>query len=134
MMKTTNKKAEINGFRINAPYIKGEVWKEIKGYNKAYYVSNKGRVYSFNSNKLLKIQYIAGYYYIELSAKRKRKKYRLHRLVALYFIPNPNKKEIVHHIDGNAFNNDVTNLMWVTQQEHKALHALMRQQKKGGTI
>ena len=130
MLKLTKKNAEINGVEINAPYIKGEVWKKIKGYSKKYYISNKGRVYSFKTKGLLKTQLIAGYYYIELSHHSQRIKYRVHRLVAQYFIPNPYNKAYVHHIDGNPFNNDVTNLMWVTLQEHKLLHKFMREQEK----
>ncbi|MCI5903601.1 MAG: NUMOD4 motif-containing HNH endonuclease [Oscillospiraceae bacterium] len=131
MKNSRTKRAEINGEKINAPYIKGEHWKPIKGYNKKYYISNKGRIYSFKNNRLLKEQYIQGYLYIELSNCNKRKKYRIHRLVAIYFIPNPENKREVHHKDGNALNNDVNNLMWVTCKEHKALHAEMFKQKRG---
>lgn len=48
----------------------------------------------------------------------------LHTLIAEIFIPNPEGKTVVHHIDGDASNNDpTTNLMWVTAKEHSQIHA-----------
>ena len=113
--------AVINGKKTTAPYIRGEVWKEIQDYPK-YFISNKGRVYSFKSNKLLKLQEYAHYIYVELYNNKKKKKIRLHRLIAIHFLENPDNKPYVHHIDGNWYNNDVSNLMWVTYAEHRKLH------------
>lgn len=124
------KKAKINGKEINAPYIKGESWRAAKSYPK-YYISNKGRVYSLKSNKLLKLYKYSNYIYIELSHKGIKHKYRLHRLVALHFLNNPDNKPIVHHKDRNRNNNDVSNLMWCTQTEHKELHKELDKLKKG---
>lgn len=46
----------------------------------------------------------------------------VHKLVAEMFVPNPEAKTVVHHIDGDATNNEPTNLMWVTASEHRAIH------------
>ena len=55
--------------------------------------------------------------------KDHQKKVRVHRLVAIAFIPNPQNKSQVHHIDENPSNNNVHNLMWVTPKEHGSLRS-----------
>lgn len=116
-------------------------WKPIKDFD-GYYVCEDGRIASTKQTG----GHIA--YLYELTPRiqeRKDETIRLYvclynngndynlsvsRIVAKAFIPNPENKPIVHHIDGNPFNNDVSNLMWVTREEHKALHKLMREAKK----
>lgn len=63
-----------------------------------------------------------GYVRVELWSKGKGQKYLIHRLLAQSFIPNPEGKPQVNHIDGNPQNNNLTNLEWVTQSENQ-LHA-----------
>lgn len=63
-----------------------------------------------------------GYVRVELSQSGNGKKYLLHRLLAQAFIPNPNGKPQVNHIDGNPRNNRLDNLEWVTRSENQ-LHA-----------
>lgn len=58
----------------------------------------------------------------------------VHRLVAMAFLPNPDNKPYVHHIDGDSLNNEVNNLMWVTSDEHRALHAKARGRVVGRQI
>lgn len=60
---------------------------------------------------------------VRLTNNKKRKEYLLSRLLAKAFIPNPENKEYVHHIDRNPLNNDLDNLMWVTMEEHITIHA-----------
>lgn len=85
-------------------------------------ITKEGKVRNIITGKELK-PYIArqsnsGYYRLTLSYKGVRKTPLLHRLIALAFIPNPNNKEQVNHIDGNKSNNDLSNLEWVTNMEN----------------
>lgn len=93
---------------------------EIKGFEDAtgYLISKEGILYTDNrgSRKVLKYQINhKGYRTVTLKT---RKTISLHRLVALAFIPNPENKEHVNHIDGNKENNHVSNLEWVTASEN----------------
>jgi archaellin len=111
-----------------------ELWKDIKGYKGFYQVSNRGNIRSFIIKKTqLKAKepsylkpYInnSGYPSIDLSAnyctliEGRRKVYKVHRLVALAFIPNTQNKPDVNHKDGNKLNNLLDNLEWVTKSEN----------------
>lgn len=96
-----------------------EIWKDVVGYEGLYQVSNLGRVKSleridnlnhFRKGKIL-IQHIYnGYLYVSLCKNGKIKMYRVHRLVAQAFIPNPNNLPQVNHKDENKTNNCVLNL------------------------
>lgn len=103
-----------------------EIWKDIKGYEGLYQISNTGKVKSLtryvnskSSGKLLIKEKIrktttttAGYEYVVLANKGKNKTLLIHRLVAETFIPNPNNYACVNHIDENKSNNNVSNLEW----------------------
>lgn len=91
-----------------------EVWKDCKGYEGLYQVSNMRRIWSVKSQKILKQQDRGnGYLSLNLYAKNgKKKKESVHRLVALAFIPNPNGLVEVNHIDENKYNNCASNLEW----------------------
>ena len=101
--------------------------KPIKGYSR-YICSDKGDIYSKTKNKdmyLLK-QYKKpdGYLAITLwnddvLGKKKRKTFLVHRIVAETFIPNPENKPTVNHIDGNKENNNINNLEWATFREQE---------------
>lgn len=97
-----------------------EIWKDCKGYEGKYQVSNLGRVWSIGSQKYLKGSYDKdGYRQAYLTAKNgKSKKEFIHRLVALAFIPNPNNLPQVNHIDENKQNNCVDNLEWVSIKDN----------------
>lgn len=78
-----------------------------------YYITPNGEIYSSKCNKFVKIKgWIQknGYRCVTLDNK----KYNIHRLVALTFIPNPNNYPIINHIDGNKLNNNISNLEWCT--------------------
>lgn len=91
-----------------------EIWKDCKGYEGLYQVSNLGRVWSIGSQKYLNGSIDKdGYIQVYLTAKNgKCKKERVHRLVALVFLDNPNNYPQVNHKDENKGNNCVDNLEW----------------------
>lgn len=115
-----------------------EVWKPIKGYEGLYEVSNTGKVKSLKrtvksyndwdrtfNEKILTLhsskiteRHPKPMYHVELWKDNKRKVMMIHRLVAETFIPNPEGKPQVNHIDGNRMNNCVDNLEWVTCSEN----------------
>ena len=65
---------------------------------------------------------VGGYIQYELSKNNRKKFFKAHRLVAIAFLPNPENKREVNHIDGNKHNNRVDNLEWATTSENQ-LHA-----------
>lgn len=73
-------------------------------------------------------QYVdrAGYARVYLKTKSGMKRFLVHRIIAMCFIPNPNSKPCVNHIDGDKLNNSVENLEWCTysENEHHSYHVL----------
>lgn len=99
--------------------IQEEIWKDVVGYEGIYKISDSGNVFSERSKRNLKAQVNRyGYYVIELHSRL----WTVHRLVALAFIPNPDKKPMVNHKNGIKTDNRVNNLEWVTPKEN-ANHA-----------
>lgn len=86
--------------------------KDIQGYEGIYQISSKGEVYNVKSGKVLKHQVVNGYHRVTLCKGSKSKVFRVHRLVAIAYLSNPNSLPEVDHIDGNKDNNDVSNLRW----------------------
>ena len=96
-----------------------EEWKDIKGYEGIYQISSFGRVYSVKNNIFISQSVRAnGYMQISLHKDGKRKPVLVHRLVAEAFIPNPENKETVNHLDEDKTNNRVDNLEWATVKEN----------------
>ena len=107
-----------------------EIWRDIKGFEGIYQISNLGDVKSLarwikNRNgmvrnvkeKILKpYEDVGGYLTVKLPINNKQKTYRVHRLVAEAFIPNPNNYPFINHKDENKKNNNVNNLEWCTAE------------------
>ena len=109
-----------------------EVWKQVPElpvlhmsnlgnvYSDGYsFVDRFGRQYSYPRKEIKPTPNYKGYYCIRINYKGKLYRYRLHRLVTMLFIPNPNNKLEVNHIDGDKSNNTVLNLEWVTRLENQ---------------
>lgn len=124
-----------------------EEWRDIKGYEGIYQVSDHGNIRSLDrrvvnhrsgSTRLCKGELFSpfdnghGYLAVPLRVGRKRKNHYVHRLVAEAFIDNPDGKPVINHIDYNTHNNNVNNLEWCTQGEnikHSAVHMMKPRSK-----
>lgn len=98
-----------------------ENWKRIK--NTYYEISDHGRVRNSTTGKILMAHVKKGYAYVYLyfgDGKKSRKGYLVHRLVATYFIDNPNQYKEVNHIDENKLNNLKCNLEWCSRRYNNA--------------
>lgn len=113
-----------------------EEWRDIKGYEGLYQISNKGKIKSLERlspqkhlipEKILNTCHAeAGYVDVSLYKDGKRMHKKPHKLVAEAFIPNPDNLPEVDHIDANKDNNCVENLRWVTHKEN-CIHPLRRE-------
>ena len=123
-----------------------EIWKEIKGYEGLYQVSNTGKVKScerlLRNNKHVESYRICeerimkgcennrGYLFVDLyKGKRQKKRFYIHVLVAKTFVDNPDNFPEVNHEDGNKLNNNDCNLKWTTRsgnQKHAVALGLIK--------
>lgn len=99
------------------------IFKEIIGYEGLYSINTNGDVFSHKKNILLKPSVNKyGYLQVALCKNGKPSTKRVNVLVAKTFVPNPDRKPIVNHKDGNKLNNRVENLEWCTYSEN-SIHA-----------
>ena len=109
--------------------LNNEVWKDIKGYEGLYQVSNMGRVKSVArtvtwknqsvkryKERIMKTRQKQGYASVCLFKDDIRRDFKVHRLVAEAFISNPNNLPFINHIDENKLNNKVENLEWCSRE------------------
>lgn len=121
---------EIDEF-LKTNSLPNEEWKPVKDFEDLYMISNMGRLCSIGGDRPIKNGQIRHYnWYIHavyltngydkhtLYSKNKERTVLTHRLVAETFIPNPENKSQVDHIDGNKLNNCANNLRWVTPSEN----------------
>lgn len=128
-----------------------EVWKPIENYEGLYEVSNIGNVRSLprvvrgnygstqpKRGRMLKHSIDKdGYHQVVLSKDAKTKHYRVHRLVAMAFIPNPNNHPQINHINEKVDDNRVENLEWVTCTQninHGSRTKRMSKTRKGSGV
>ena len=113
-------------------------YKQLKEDND-YLIYNDGRVFSNKTNRFLtgKIDNIGYQTYalaiidnLSVSGRKKSKMVYAHRLVAEYFLPNPNNYPYVHHKDENKLNNHVSNLEWVSPKQNMLYHLNNGKEKK----
>ena len=101
-------------------------WKDIVGYENEYQINQFGEIRTLKDSPKLKkydvlkpqISKRNGYVYQMLYKNGKEKLLRVHRLVAMAFLPNPNNLPQVNHKDGNKQNNSVDNLEWCEQSDN----------------
>lgn len=123
-----------------------EIWKDIKGYEGLYQISNFGNVKTLRNSSFLKGTGTE-YKKVVLYKNKKAKIFYIHRLVAEHYIKNPNNYSCVNHKDENKMNNKANNIEWCTKQYNcnygkrnekmsKSLskYKIVQKDKKGETI
>lgn len=106
-----------------------EIWRKIKGFH--YEVSSWGRVRNTETWKIIKpYKNHKGYLKVGLSRDGKEYKFRVNRLVAIAFLPNPYNLPQVNHKDGNKENNSYTNLEWISDRGNKEHARALRKQTR----
>ena len=91
----------------------------IPGYEGLYSINENGDVFSHNTNRMLKLRPNSnGYLRADLYKNSVRNQVLVHRLVGMLFIPNPQNRNELNHINGDRTDNNVKNLEWSTRSEN----------------
>lgn len=115
------KKKYFSIMRLKALHFKEnlEEFVDVKDYQGIYKINKNGDIFSVKYNKILNhSQDGRGYYKTSLYKNGKKKTIRLHRLIALHFIPNPDNLPVIDHIDRNRTNNNIKNLRWCSYSDN----------------
>ena len=97
-----------------------------------YLIYNDGRVQNKKTKRFLKpYSDNNGYYRVDLYNNGKRKNFKIHRLIALHYIPLVDGKDLVDHIDRNTSNNDISNLRWADNSENTINTGVSKNNKCG---
>ena len=115
------------------------MWKKFiyEGIETDYSVSTEGEVRKDTTNYILSQSSQQDYKFVTLLINGQQKRMRVHRMVAMTFIENPDNKPYVNHINGIRYDNNVENLEWVTQSEniqHAVRTGLMQNGRKKAVI
>jgi len=108
-----------------------EEWRVINDFPN-YSISNLGNVKNNITNKGMKLNLKGGYYHISLINNEYKKGFKVHRLVALAFIDNPENKKTVNHKNKNKLDNSIENLEWASMKEqaqHKSIGLIYKSNK-----
>lgn len=106
-----------------------EIWKDIKGYEGLYQVSNLGEIRRTKTKRIKKATDNGnGYLHITLCKNGERKNYYIHRIVADAFIDNFNNCKEIDHVDYNRKNNNVSNLRRISHKEN-IRHSIINRKK-----
>ena len=94
----------------------------IPGFDDRYWISQDGKVFNSSGKELKTTRTTSGYATCCTCVNGKKSSFLMHRVLAELFIPNPENKPCVNHIDGDKSNFDLSNLEWVTHSEN-TIHA-----------
>ena len=95
-----------------------EIWKPVDGYESQYRISEFGEVINSHGHALSPHHDKDGYLRVDLYKNNHRKKFGVHQLVALNFVPGSFPGAVVNHKDENKTNNHYSNLEWITSKEN----------------